>query len=67
MKDNKVYKYKAQPGFFAWCKLIRQIGIERNELSLIDYFTWLLTILFGWPRWLLLRRKTPEEIKPKLN
>lgn len=66
IKDNKVFKYKPDFNFFDWCKLIRQVGIDRNELYLIDYFTWLLTILFGWPHWFISRRRKPEEIKPKL-
>ncbi|WP_286290160.1 DUF1353 domain-containing protein [Thalassotalea piscium] len=67
VKDNKVYKYKPNAGFFNWCKLIRKVGIERNELYVIDYFTWLLTIIFGWPKWIMLRRHLSKDLKPRLK
>lgn len=64
-KGDSVYKFKPKFGFYNWCALIRKVGIERNELRIIDYFVWVLTMIFGWLNWIMCRRKTPSEIFPQ--
>ena len=51
-QDNKVFKYKEGNGFIKWSALIRNVGIARNELLVIDYLTWSVCIMFGWINWL---------------
>ena len=67
IQDEKVFKFKQNNGFFNWCALTRSIGIKRNELMMIDYFIWLLTLLFGWVNWMLLRREKHKEVCPQGN
>jgi hypothetical protein len=65
MKQNgHVFKFKKGDGFFKWSALIRNVGIERNELLLIDYFMWLICISFGWVNWIVFQRKKLDEIVP---
>jgi len=65
LHDENVYKFKPNFGFYAWCALIRQVGIDRNELKVIDYFVWILTVLFGWFNWFLSRKKCEHELSPE--
>lgn len=66
MKQNgHVFKFKKNNGFFKWSALIRQVGIERNELLLIDYFMWLICISFGWVNWIVFQRKKAKDIEPE--
>ena len=67
-KDDTVFKFKEGNGFLKWSALIRNVGIERNELILIDYFVWFISITFGWINWLTFQQKEklalfPEGIK----
>lgn len=65
MKQHDHYvKFKKGNGFFNWSALIRNVGIERNELLLIDYFMWVICICFGWVNWLAFKRKKVQEIVP---
>jgi len=63
-QGERVYKFKAGNGFFKWSALIRNVGIERNELLLIDYFMWLVCISFGWINWFTFQRKKSVELFP---
>lgn len=65
IQDGRVFKFKENCGFLSWNQLIRKIGIERNELMLVDYFIWSLNTLFGWVNWALLRRKKHEDLYPQ--
>ena len=65
LQDDKVFKFKENNGFLNWCQLVRKIGIERNELMIIDYFIWCISIFLGWINWRLLRRKKTEDIYPQ--
>ena len=70
--DDRVFKFKQGYGFLKWSAFIRNVGIERNELLLIDYFTWLMCIIFGWINWFAFQKKEkialfPEDIKINLN
>lgn len=62
---DRVYKYKEGSGFFKWSALIRNVGIERNELRLIDYLTWLICISFGPANWFSFQKKKEIELFPK--
>jgi hypothetical protein len=64
-QDDKVYKLKQGNGFLKWSTLIRIVGIERNELYLIDYFTWLMCITFGWINWFSFQKKEKTELFPE--
>ena len=64
LQDDRVFKFKQGSGFFKWSALIRNVGIERNELLLIDYFTWLMCIVFGWVNWLTFQRKEKAPLQP---
>lgn len=65
MKQNDhVFKFKKGNGFFKWSALIRNVGIERNELLLIDYIMWVICICFGWVNWFVFKRKKAKEIVP---
>jgi len=64
-QDNKIYKFKQGNGFLKWSALIRNIGIERNELLLIDYFTWFVCIAFGWINWFTFQKKDKVELLPE--
>ncbi|PKH87234.1 hypothetical protein CXF79_11130 [Colwellia sp. Bg11-28] len=64
LQDDRVFKFKQGSGFFKWSALIRNVGIERNELLLIDYFTWLMCIVFGWVNWLTFQRKEKVPLLP---
>jgi hypothetical protein len=64
LQDDRVFKFKQGSGFFKWSALIRNVGIERNELLLIDYFTWLMCIVFGWVNWLTFQRKEKVPLMP---
>jgi hypothetical protein len=64
LQDDRVFKFKQGNGFFKWSALIRNVGIERNELLLIDYFTWLMCIVFGWVNWLTFQRKEKAPLQP---
>jgi hypothetical protein len=61
---DKIFKFKESNGFFKWSALIRDVGIKRNELILIDYFTWLICVAFGWINWLAFQRKEKVELFP---
>ncbi|WP_159821188.1 DUF1353 domain-containing protein [Colwellia sp. 20A7] len=63
-QGDRVYKFKTGNGFYKWSALIRNVGIERNELLLIDYFMWLVCISFGWINWFTFQRKMSEELFP---
>lgn len=65
--DDKIYKFKHHFGFLNWCALIRRVGIERNELQIIDYSVWLMTVMFGWITWFQNRRKVFPDIFPNVN
>ncbi len=65
IQDDKLFKFKKNYGFFNWCKLIRQIGIERNQLKAIDYLIWGISLTFGWINWLAFKYGKFEEIRPK--
>jgi hypothetical protein len=54
---EKVYKFKEGNGFLNWSKLIRIVGIERNELVVIDYFIWIICLMFGWINWITFQQK----------
>jgi hypothetical protein len=62
--DDKVFKFKQGNGFLKWSAFIRNVGIERNELLLIDYFTWLICITFGWVNWFSFQKKKIAELTP---
>lgn len=64
-KDGETYKFKEGYGFLKWSALIRKVGIERNELLLIDYFTWLMCVTFGWFNWLVFQKKDKIELFPE--
>ena len=64
LQDDRVFKFKQGNGFFKWSALIRNVGIERNELLLIDYFTWLMCIVFGWVNWLTFQRNEKAPLQP---
>lgn len=63
-QDDRVFKFKTESGFLYWSKLIRNIGIERNELLVIDYLMWFICICFGWINWLTFQRKKSSELFP---
>ncbi len=63
--NNKIYKLKIGNGFFRWSALIRDVGIARNELFIIDYALWLICISFGWINWLAFQKKDKKELKPE--
>jgi len=65
IQGNNIFKYKSNYGFFNWCSLVRKIGIVRNELLLIDYFIWIITLFFGWINWLSFRKKSVEDLHPQ--
>ena len=58
-------KFKEGNGFFKWSELIRNVGIERNELILIDYLIWLICLAFGWVNWLVFQRKGKIPLLPQ--
>ncbi|MBA6357600.1 MULTISPECIES: DUF1353 domain-containing protein [unclassified Colwellia] len=64
-QDDKIFKFKEGYGFLKWSTLIRKVGIERNELLLIDYFIWVLCMAFGWVNWLTFQRKTKPTLLPE--
>ena len=64
-QDDKIFKFKEGYGFLKWSTLIRKVGIERNELLLIDYFIWVLCMAFGWVNWLTFKRKTKPTLLPE--
>ena len=64
-KDDTIFKFKEGNGFFKWSALIRNVGIERNELILIDYFTWFICITFGWINWLEFQHKNKLALFPE--
>jgi hypothetical protein len=66
-QDDKVFKFKEGYGFFKWSRLIRNVGIERNELLLIDYLIWVLCMAFGWINWLTFQRKDKQVLCPEKN
>lgn len=65
VQDDRVFKLKQGNGFLNWSALIRQVGVERNELLLIDYLTWLICITFGWINWLVFQKKEKAELFPQ--
>ena len=65
VQDDRVFKFKQGSGFLKWSALIRKVGIERNELLLIDYLTWLMCITFGWINWFAFQKKKEVDIFPK--
>jgi hypothetical protein len=67
INQEKVYKFKEGHGFLNWSKLIRGVGIERNELVIIDYFIWILCVMFGWINWITFQRKEKLELTPYLQ
>ena len=64
VKGSNIYKLNPEYGFFKWCKLIRQVGIERNELMLVDYFVWSVSIIFGGYHWLANRKIIHDDLLP---
>ncbi|TWX48091.1 DUF1353 domain-containing protein [Colwellia hornerae] len=64
-QDDNIFKFKEGYGFFKWSTLIRKVGIERNELLLIDYFIWILSMAFGWVNWLTFQRKSKQTLLPE--
>ena len=64
VQGNQAFKFKQGNGFFKWSALIRQVGIQRNELRFIDYFTWLMGVCFGWINWLSFQRREKQELVP---
>ena len=67
IQNGYVYKYRQEYGFMQWNSLIRRIGIERNQLSFIDYYIWLITTLFAWPIWQRYKKQALEDIIPSLE
>lgn len=65
LQDGRIIKFKQDSGFLKWSALIRNVGIERNELLLIDYFTWLMCITFGWINWIAFQKKEKVELIPE--
>jgi hypothetical protein len=63
-QDDTIFKFKEGNGFFKWSALVRNVGIERNELILIDYFTWFICITFGWINWLVFQHKKKLTLLP---
>ena len=63
MQDDKVFKFKHGCGFFKWSV----VSIQRNELLLIDYLTWLICIAFGWINWFIPQKKEKQNYFPKLK
>jgi hypothetical protein len=64
MQDDRVFKFKQGSGFFKWLVFMRNVGVERNELIIIDYFIWLMCITFGWVNWLTFQRKEKVPLLP---
>lgn len=64
-QNGHVFKFKEGDGFLKWSALIRKVGIERNELLLIDYFMWLICLSLGWINWLIFQRRKAEDIVPE--
>lgn len=64
---ERVYKFKEGNGFLNWSTLIRRVGIERNELVIIDYFIWILCVMFGWVNWFTFQRKEKIELTPNVQ
>ena len=67
VNDGRVFKFKEGVGFLAWSRLIRNVGIERNELVLVDYFIWFMCLSFGWINWLNFQRKEKLELTPSIQ
>lgn len=65
VQDDRVFKLKQGNGFLKWSVLIRNVGIKRNELPLIDHFTWLICVTFGWINWFAFQNKKEVGIFPK--
>ena len=63
-QNDKVIKFKVGNGFLKWSALIRNVGIERNELLLIDYFMWFICLSFGWVNWLTFQRRKAADLFP---
>ena len=66
-QDEKIFKFKSGGGFFYWSRLIREVGIERNELVIIDYIIWVLSVIFGWVNWMTFQRKEKIELTPYIQ
>lgn len=64
VQNDRVFKFKQGCGFFKWSALIRNVGIKRNELVLIDYLTWLMCVTCGWVNWLTFQKKNKIELFP---
>lgn len=64
VQDDRIFKFKPGSGFLKWSALIRNVGIERNELHLIDYSIWLICITFGWINWFAFQNKKVIELRP---
>ena len=60
-----VYKFKPNNGFLNWNRLVRKVGIDRNELVIVDYFVWINVLLFGWVNWLLFQKNSHRDIYPE--
>lgn len=63
-QDDRLYKFKQGWGFVQWSAFIRNVGIERNELIIIDYIIWLMCLTFGWVNWLTFQRKEKAPLLP---
>ncbi len=63
-QDDRAFKFKQGSGFFKWSAFIRNVGVERNELVIIDYFIWLMCLAFGWVNWLVFQRKETTPLLP---
>ena len=62
-KTGEKYKFQANKGFFYWNNLARQIGTTRNNLSAIDYFVWLVALVFGGLNWRAYRSERAQAIE----
>lgn len=66
VQDNDVYKFKRNNGFLKWSALIRNVGIKRNELIMVDYLIWIICIVFGWVNWFTFQKKESRELHPHI-
>ena len=63
-KDGKVYKYQEGANRHVWDSTFQRLGVELNEMHVLNAFSRFILLSFGWKSWKDNRKKPFHELKP---
>lgn len=63
-EEGNVYKYQEGSSRYFWDSTFKALGLELNEMYVLNTFSHLILFTFGWISWKENRKKPFHELKP---